>query len=225
MHYLCVKHTESRTMEKVVILARVSTDKQEYQRQINELTDHCNRVGWSVEAVFSNKVSGAKSIEERKEIMEMIEYVKANQIDKVVCLEISRLGRNTLEALKVIQTLNEHGVSLYVKNYNLETLTPEGKVNPVASLICTILLEIASMERLTIKERMESGRSQYIAKCRREGIKMGRPSSYRKSDESYKAQYAKEVALLRKGISLRNVSALTGTSVNTLRKVKEKLLI
>ena len=225
MHYLCVKHTERRTMEKVVILARVSTDKQEYQRQINELNDYCNRIGWSVEAVYSNKVSGAKSMEERKEIMEMIDYVKANQIDKVVCLEISRLGRNTLEALKVIQTLNEHGVSLYVKNYNLETLTPEGKVNPVASLICTILLEIASMERLTIKERMESGRSQYIAKCRREGIKMGRPSSYRKSDESYKAQYAKEVALLRKGISLRNVSALTGTSVNTLRKVKEKLLI
>ncbi len=212
-------------MEKVVIIARVSTDRQEYQRQINELNDYCNRIGWSVEAVFSNKVSGAKSMEERKEIMEMIDYVKANQIDKVVCLEISRLGRNTLEALKVIQTLNEHGVSLFVKNYNLETLTPEGKVNPVASLICTILLEIASMERLTIKERMESGRSQYIAKCRREGIKMGRPSSYRKSDESYKAQYAKEVALLRKGISLRNVSALTGTSVNTLRKVKEKLLI
>lgn len=161
MHYLCVKHTEGRTMEKVVILARVSTDKQEYQRQINELTDHCNRVGWGVEAVFSNKVSGAKSIEERKEIMEMIEYVKANQIDKVVCLEISRLGRNTLEALKVIQTLNEHKVSLYVKNYNLETLNPDGKVNPVASLICTILLEIASMERLTIKERMASGRDQY----------------------------------------------------------------
>jgi len=53
----------------------------------------------------------------------------------------------------VIQLLNEHGVSLYVKNYNLETLNPDGKVNPVASLICTILLEIASMERLTIKER------------------------------------------------------------------------
>lgn len=207
-------------MEKVVILARVSTDKQEYQRQINELTDHCKHVGWSVEAVFSNKVSGAKSIEERKEMMEMIEYVKANQIDKVVCLEISRLGRNTLEALKVIQTLNEHNVSLYVKNYNLETLTPEGKVNPVASLICTILLEIASMERLTIKERMTSGRDQYIARCREQGIKMGRPASYRKSNETYKSQYAKELALLRKGISLRNVSAITGTSINTLRKVK-----
>lgn len=207
-------------MEKVVILARVSTDRQEYQRQVNELTDYCGRVGWSVEAVFSNKVSGAKRIEERTEIMDMIAYVKENAICKVVCLEISRLGRNTLEALKVIQVLNENGVSLYVKNYNLETLNPDGKVNPVASLICTILLEIASMERLTIKERMASGRDQYIAKCREQGIKMGRPASYRKSNETYKSQYTKELALLRKGISLRNVSAITGTSINTLRKVK-----
>lgn len=209
-------------MEKVVLLARVSTDRQEYQRQVNELTDHCTKVGWCVEAVFSNKVSGAKRIEERPEIVEMITYVKANAISKVVCLEISRLGRNTLEALKVIQCLNENGVSLYVKNYNLETLNPDGKVNPVASLICTILLEIASMERLTIKERMASGRDQYIAKCRAAGVKMGRPSTYRKSEDAYKQQYAKEISLLKKGISLRNITAITGTSVNTLRKIHEK---
>lgn len=198
-------------MDKVVILARVSTDKQEYQRQVNELTDYCNRVGWSVEATFCNKISGAKTIEERTEIQDLIKYVQEH--------EISRVGRNTLEALKVIQLLNEHGVSLYVKNYNLETLT-DGKVNPVASLICTILLEIASMERLTIKERMTSGRNQYIAKCRQQGIKMGRPASYRKSEDAYKQQYCREIGLLRKGICLRNVSAICGTSVNTLRKLK-----
>ena len=207
-------------MEKVVILARVSTNRQEYQRQVNELTEYCNHIGWSVEASFCNKVSGAKSIEERAEIQDLIAYVKTHEISRVVCLEISRLGRNTLEALKVIQCLNEHGVSLFVKNYNLETLTPDGKVNPVVSLICTILLEIAHMEMLTTKERIASGRDQYIAKCREQGIKMGRPASYRKSNEAYKSQYAKELALLRKGISLRNVSAITGTSINTLRKVK-----
>ena len=209
-------------MDKVVILARVSTDKQEYQRQVNELTDYCNRVGWSVEAVFSNKISGAKAIEERTEIQDLLRYVQDHEISCVVCLEISRLGRNTLEALRVIQVLNKHGVSLYVKNYNLETLNPDGKVNPVASLICTILLEIASMERLTIKERMASGRDQYIARCRKEGVKMGRPATYRKSDDAYKDQYLKEISLLRKGISLRNITAITGTSVNTLRKLKAK---
>lgn len=206
--------------DKVVILARVSTNKQDYDRQVVELTEYCNRVGWEVAKVFANKVSGAKSAEERAEIQDMIAYIKTNDIQRVVVLEISRLGRNTLEALKVIQVLNENGVSLYIKNYNLETLNPDGKPNPVASLITTILLEIASMERLTIQERMASGRDKYIAKCRKEGVKMGRPSSYRKSDDEYKEQYSKEISLLRKGISLRNINAITGTSVGTLRKLQ-----
>lgn len=210
-------------MDKVVILARVSTDKQEYQRQINELTAYCGNVGWEVVEIFANKVSGAKKLEEREEIQNLVAYVKEHQIKRVVCLEISRVGRNTLEALKVIQFLTDNGVSLYVKNYNLETLNPDGKLNPIASLICTILLEIASMERLTIKERMESGRNQYIQRCRKEGIKMGRPSTYRKTDEEYKAQYPKEISLIRKGLSLANISKISGTSINTIRKIKSTL--
>lgn len=211
-------------MEQVVILARVSTDKQEYYRQINELTDYCRQRNWEVVKVFANKVSGAATNEQRAEIQELVEYVKNHQISRVVCLEISRVGRNTLEALKVIQLLNENRVSLFVKNYNLETLDTDGNVNPIASLICTILLEIASMERLTIKERMASGRRQYIEKCRRDGIKMGRPSTYRKSDEEYRKQYQKEISLIRKGLSLANISAITGTSINTIRRIKEVVI-
>ena len=211
-------------MEKVVILARVSTDKQDYQRQIVELTDYCSKVGWEIVKVFANKVSGAKKTEERPEVLEMLSYVKEHAIKRVCCLEVSRLGRNTLEALKVIQMLNDNKVSLFIKNYNLETLNLDGTPNPVASLITTILLEVASMERRTILERVNSGRNQYIAKCRKEGIKMGRPTNYKKSDEAYKEQYQKELTLLRKGISLRNVHKLTNTSMNTLRKLKSMFL-
>ena len=203
----------------VVLLCRVSTNHQDYNRQVNELTEYCNKQGWTIQRVFANKVSGAKKIEERQEILDLIDFVKTNAVDKVVCLEISRLGRNTLEALKVIQTLNEIGVCLHIKNYNLDTLV-NGKVNPVSSLISTILLEIAQMERLTIAERMTSGRTQYIAKCKADGKKMGRPASYRKSEEEMKEQYSKEIALLKKKISLRNISAITGTSIMTIRKVK-----
>ena len=211
-------------MEKVVILGRVSTDQQNYERQVVELNEYCCKVGWEVVETFTNKISGAETIENRTEIMNMIKFIKENEVSRVVCLEISRLGRNTLEALKGIQILNEHKVSLYIKNYNLETLHPDGSVNPITSLICTILLEIASMERLTIKERMTSGRAQYIEKCRREGIKMGRPASYKKDLESYKNQYQKEISLLKKGISLRNIASICGTSVNTIRKIKEMFL-
>lgn len=211
-------------MDKVVLLVRVSTDKQEYQRQINELTEYCNKVNWEIVKVFSNKVSGVTKIEDREEIQSLIQYVKENKIDRVVCLEISRVGRNTLEALKIIQFLNENKVSLYVKNYNLETLDHNGNVNPITSLICTILLEISQMERLTIKERMESGRRQYIERCRKDGIKMGRPCTYRKSVEVYKEQYQKEISLLKKGYSLSNISKITGRSINTIKKVKDTIL-
>ena len=161
-------------MEKAVILARVSTDKQEHQRQITELTEHCRKMDWEVVRIFANKVSGAKSNEDRTEIQELIEFVKTNQIQRVVCLEISRMGRNTLEALKVIQILNENRVSLYVKNYNLETLDSEGKINPVASLICTILLEVASIERLKKRKGKPTWQMNILGVVKGEFVQQGR---------------------------------------------------
>lgn len=206
-------------MDQVVLLCRVSTASQDYERQVAELTEFCQRADWQVTRVFANKVSGKLPVEQRPELLEMLDFVRTNQINKVVVLEISRLGRNTLEALKVIQMLNDAGVSLYIKNYNLQTLDQNGKVNPIASLICTILLEVAQMERLTIIERMSSGRDQYIKKCKETGVKMGRPSTYRKSLNDYRREYSKEISLLRK-MSLKNVSSITGTSINTLRRLR-----
>lgn len=203
---------------KVVLLCRVSTNHQDYERQVVELTNHCEQMGWEICRIFANKISGAKKNEERQELVEMFNYIEQHQIDKVCVLEISRLGRNTLEALKVIEQLNEKGICLYIKNYNLETIV-DGKTNPVASLICTILLEIGSMERLTIKERMASGRQQYIDRCRKNGIKMGRPASYRKSDDKMREEYKKDISLLKQGLSLRQINAITGTSIMTIRKL------
>ena len=95
---------------KVVLLARVSTNQQDYDRQIVELTQHCEQMGWEICNVFTNKISGAKKNEDRQELVEMFTYIEKHQIDKVCVLEISRLGRNTLEALKVIEQLNEKDI-------------------------------------------------------------------------------------------------------------------
>ena len=103
-----------------------------------------------------------------------------------------------------------------VHNYNIETLTTEGKVNAMSQFLVTILAEVARMERRSIRERMESGYENYIAN----GGKVGRRIGYRKADALLLVEYAEEIRLLKKGISLRNVSKLTGTSVNTLRKCK-----
>ena len=125
-------------MEKVCLLLRVSTNAQDYEYQHSTLSELCERKGWQIVRVFANKVSGAKKNEDRREIVELIDYVKNNQVDRVVATEISRIGRDTLEALKTIEILNEHKVNLYLANYNIETLLPSGEVNPVARLILTI---------------------------------------------------------------------------------------
>lgn len=207
---------------KVCLLCRVSTQAQDYEYQVNLLSDIAKSRNWDIAKVFANKVSGAKKNEERTEIMELVEYVKNNKVDKVLCTEISRLGRSTLEALKVIEILNEHKVCLYLANYGLETLDKDGNVNPTCHLICTILLEVGQIERSTIRARMSMGYQEYLNKRKadKENHPLGRPTKYKKSDNAYREQYQKEISLLRKGISLRNVSSITGTSIGTLRKLK-----
>ena len=195
-------------MDRICIFARVSTNVQDYERQVNELTTLAQRNSWSVEAVFCEKVSGAKKNNERKELSRMVEYVQAHHINKVAVTELSRLGRDTLQVLEVI------GISLFIQNYGIETLTESGEVNPMSQFLITILAEVARMERKQIRERCESGYKNYRAN----GGKVGRKEGYKKSDEAMREQYAEEIRLLRKGISLRNISKITGTSVNTIRK-------
>lgn len=201
---------------KTVIFARVSTNVQDYDRQVNELTVLAKSNGWSVEAVFTEKISGAKANTERTELLNMISYVESSHINKVLVTELSRLGRDTLQVLEVIQMLNEKGISLYIQNYNIETLTKDGKVNAMSQFLITILAEVARMERKTIRERVESGYKNYRAN----GGKVGRKIGYKKAEETIREQYTEEIKLLKKGYSLRNISKITGTSINTIRKCK-----
>lgn len=201
-------------MKKVVIFARVSTNGQDYERQINELTALSQRNNWTVAATFCEKVSGAKKNTERKELSKMIDYLRTNKINMVIVTELSRLGRDTLQVLDVIENFNRLGISLYIQNYNIETLNEDGSINTMSQFLITILAEIARMERKTIRERIESGYNNYRAN----GGKVGRKQGYRKSDNDMKEQYTEEIKLLRKGISLRNISKITGTSVNTIRR-------
>ena len=210
-------------MKKVVLLLRVSTNSQDYEYQRSTLTDLCNRNGWEVVRTFENKVSGAKKNEEREEIVELLDFIKFNEVDMVMATEVSRVGRNTLEALKTIEILNENKVNLYFANYNIETLLPDKTVNPIARLILTICLEISAYERNLIRYRMKAGYEEYLKKRKDDpALRLGR-QGYKKDEQSYKEEYQQELSLLRKGISLRNVQKITGTSIGTLQKIKKYL--
>ena len=203
-------------MKKVCIYARVSTQGQDYQRQLSELREYSSRMNYEVVREFSEKISGAKSVAERQALTELLDYAAANRIDKVLVYECSRISRRAIDFLQVIEQLTQMKVSVYILQNGLETLMADGSVNPIAQLVLGIIGQFNSMERSLIRSRMSSGYQHF----RSNGGKVGRKEGYKKSDEQMKEQYNKELSLLKKGLSLRNIQAITGTSINTLRKLK-----
>ena len=203
-------------MKKVCIYARVSTQSQDYQRQLSELREYATRMNYEVVKEFSEKISGAKAIAERQALTELLDYAAANRIDKVLVYECSRISRRAIDFLQVIEQLTQMRVSVYILQNGLETLMADGSVNPIAQLVLGIIGQFNSMERSLIRSRMSSGYQHF----RSNGGKVGRKEGYKKSDEQMRQQYNKELSLLKKGLSLRNIQAITGTSVNTLRKLK-----
>ena len=201
---------------KVVIYARVSTKLQEYDRQLSELRAYAKRMDYEVVQEFAEKISGAKSVAERQALTELLDFVEVNKVDKILIYECSRLSRRAVDFLTVIENLTAKKISVYIHQNGLETLLPNGTVNPIANLVLGILAQFNSMERSLIRSRMESGYNHHRAN----GGSVGRKIGYRKSDEQMKQQYTEEIKLLRKGLSLMNIYRITGTSVNTLRKIK-----
>ncbi len=200
-----------------VIYARVSTIGQDYERQLNDLRDYADRMGYEIVKVFAEKISGAKKVVEREALTELLSYVETNNIDKVLIYECSRLSRRVADFINIVDKLNELRISLYIHQNGLETLQSDGKVNTIAQLVIGMLAQFNSMERGLIRSRMESGYNNY----RLNGGVVGRKQGYKKSEETMREEYKEEIRLLRKGLSLRNVQKISGTSINTLRKIKE----
>ena len=202
---------------KVVLYARVSTSAQDYTRQITELRKYAKKQNYEIVKEFSEKISGGKKIEERVAIKELLDFVKSNKVEKVLVYECSRLSRRQLDFLSIIEQLTEARVSLYVLQNGLETLLPDGRPSPLASLVLGVISEFNSLEKSLIRARMSSGYEHHRAS----GGRVGRKKGYRKSKDEYLLTYDREIILLSKGNTLKDVKSITGTSINTLRKLKE----
>ncbi len=202
---------------KVVIYSRVSTTIQDYTRQTEELMEYARKISYEVVGTFEEKVSGGKNNEDRPKLMEMIEFVKTKQVDKVLTWELSRIGRNTIEVLKTIKLLNDNCISLYIKNYNIETLNDKCEINPLSQFMIQILTSVSEMEKTTIRQRIKSGYDSY----RKAGGKVGRKEGFRKDEKELLTEHKDVVKLLKQGLSVRKVMKLTGKSSGTVQKIKK----
>lgn len=200
---------------KAIIYARVSTSTQDYDRQLHDLREYAARMGYVVEKEFSEKISGAKKVEEREAMKELLDYTSNHHVDKILIYECSRLSRRAIDFLQLVETFNERKISVFILQNGLETLLSNGEVNPIATLVLGILAQFNAMERGLIRSRMQSGYANYRAN----GGKVGRKGGYAKPIEVYKEEYAEEIRLYKRGYSYRTIQRMTGTAVTTLRKV------
>ncbi len=207
---------------KAVIYARVSsqTDRQDTTRQVNDLKRFAFSQEMEIVKTFEEHISGAKKLEEREVLTQCLEYCKNNSVKYLLISELSRLGRSTLQVLRSLEILHEAKVCVYIQNIGLYSLQPDGAVNPVASIMITILAEMSNIERGNILYRLNSGRQQYINR----GGKLGRRKGSIKTAEQMKEEYKEVISLLKRGYSIRNVAKLTGFSIQTVQTVKNQFV-
>ena len=212
----------SNEMKKAVIYARVSStgDRQDTARQIKDLEKYARSQNVEIVKIYEEHVSGAKRIEERQVLTKCLEYCTRNSVDFLLLSELSRLGRSTLQVLRSLEILHEAKVSVYVQNLGLYTLQANGKVNPIASIMVTVLAEMANIERSNIQYRLNSGRANYIAN----GGKLGRKKGSTKSEEKLKEEYKETILLLKKGYSIRNIAKLQGIGISTVQRIKKQFI-
>lgn len=209
-------------MKTAVIYARVSSsnDRQDTSRQIEDLKKYAISQDIEIVNIFQEHISGAKKIEERQILGECLEYCKRESVNILLLSELSRLGRSTLQVLRSLEVLHEAKVSVYIQNLGLYTLQADGKVNPIVSVLTTMLAEMGNIERSNIQYRLNSGRANYIAK----GGKLGRKKGSVKTEEKKLEEYRDTITLLKKGYSIRNIAKLQGIGISTVQRIKNQFI-
>ena len=208
-------------MINAVIYSRVSSEseRQDTQRQTTELKQYSSRMGYNIVEVYEEKVSGFKKNEQRPVFTKMLEDINTNQIDKILVWELSRIGRSVLNSLQNIQILHDLKVGIYIKNFNLETLNDDKTPNSLSMFMVQILFAVANMESKMTLARLQSGYRNHIKKHGSKSV--GRKKGSVDSDEKILERHSDVARLLKRGLSIRNISAITNKSSNTVLKVKK----
>lgn len=184
---------------KAAIYSRVSTEKQTTDNQIQELLGVAERNGWTIEAVYSDVISGAK--DKRPELDALVKSVIRREVDVVLIWSIDRLGRSLQHLLKLLEEFHAKGVDLYFHQQGIDTTTPAGK------MMFQMCGAFAEFERSMIQERVKAG----LARAKAQGKKLGGPTISTKIQ--VKAQEMHEV-----GMSFRRIGRELGIHHATVKK-------
>lgn len=177
----------------VIGYIRVSTDKQDLEKQRHLLLDYAQREQLLVNEFIHAEVSSMKSTKERR-IDELRSKLQSGDI--LLVAELSRLGRNMLETLNIINELGENGISIiFVRQPELSTTGPHTK------LLLAIYSYFAEAEREYISIRTKQG----LAAAKANGKRLGRPEGSRNKDRALDPYREQIKSYLQMGLNMASI--------------------
>ena len=181
---------------KVIGYIRVSTDKQDLQKQEHLLLKYAQQHDMQITDFIKIEISSGVNPKKRR-INELMDRLESD--DVLLAAELSRLGRNMFEVINIINQLNEKGVKvIFVRQPELSTAGPHGK------LLLAIYSYFAEAEREFIAVRTKQG----LEAARARGKQLGRPKGSRDKKRVLDPQREKIKEYLQLKIPLRRINSI-----------------
>jgi len=181
---------------KVLGYTRVSSDKQDLQKQEHLLLKYAQQQDLRIDDFIRVEISSRKDTKERR-IDELLDWLDDG--DVLLVAELSRLGRNMFEVIDIINQLGDNGVEvIFVRQPELSTAGPHRK------LLLAIYSYFAEAEREFISVRTKQG----LAAAKASGKKLGRPKGSRDKQRVLDPHREQIKEYLDLGLSLRRTRSI-----------------
>ena len=178
---------------KIIGYLRVSTDKQDIDKQRHLLLEYARKQRLVIDEFVASEESSRKSTTIRK-IDELLE--KLQKGDLLLVAELSRLGREMLQVLNLINGLTERGVQIiFIRQPELSTSGAHGK------LLLAIYSYFAETERAFISMRVKQG----LAAAKAKGVVLGRPKGSRNRERILDEKRKEILHFLKRGVNLASI--------------------
>ena len=189
---------------KVIAYIRVSTDQQNCANQKFEIETYCQKQNWKVDEFVEETISSRKELKKRK-LNRLLDKLDSDTI--LIVTEISRIGRNLMEVMGILQDCLEKGCKVITikENFHLGS-------DIQSKFIACIFSLVAEMERQLISQRTK----ECLKRLKNEGKHIGRPYgfSYRKLQKKHN----KIKEMLEKKVPKAQIAKLMGCTWTTLHR-------
>lgn len=183
---------------------RVSTDKQSVENQRFEISNFAMENALSIDKWIEETISGNKDIDKRK-LGKLLSRMKKE--DVLICAELSRLGRNLLMIMGILNECMKREIQVWTikDNYRLGS--------DISSKVLAFAFGLsAEIERNLISQRTKEA----LARKKSEGVVLGRPKGSMSKKKKLSGKETKIQRLLKKNISVNKMSKLLGVHRLTL---------